>query len=120
MPLAALIGIGSRIWFALVEAIAEGNILARFRIYYFKIGLIWTVILIKVYILKLCIEYLWDKISPLFDSIQVVMPPMLFEGIQRVLPDNFGECLTVIIAAKAISFFFSISTKFVSFVTSTL
>ena len=120
MPFAALLATGTRLWFALVEAISEGNILARYRIYFIKIKLIWAIIALKIYILYECINYLWGKVQPLLSGIQVSIPPILVDGIQRILPDNFNECITIIIAAKAISFFFSISTKFVSFFTSTL
>lgn len=52
-----------------------------------------------------------NGITSLGNSIVVSMPPMLAEGINRVLPDNFYACVTVILLAKFIVYTFHIKDR---------
>lgn len=52
-----------------------------------------------------------DGITLLGNSIMVAMPPMLADGINRVLPDNFYACVTTILLAKFIVYTFHIKDR---------
>ena len=109
-PAAAIAGI----WAALVAAIAKGNVAAHFTIFYWKLGVRVVLFSIKVAALLAIISLLANGVMELFDTFTVVLPPMLGDGIERILPGNFVTCLSAIIATKALVFIFGISSKLIS------
>lgn len=52
-----------------------------------------------------------NGIKLLGNSIMVSMPPMLADGINRVMPDNFYACATTILLAKFIVYTFHIKDR---------
>lgn len=109
-PVAAIAGI----WTAVVTAIAKGNVAAHFTIFYWKLGVRVFLFTIKVAALLTVISLLANGVVDLFNTFAVTLPPLLGEGIQRILPGNFVTCLSAIIATKALVFIFGISSKLIS------
>ena len=52
-----------------------------------------------------------NGIKLLGNSLIVSMPPMLADGITRVMPDNFYACVTTILLAKFIVYTFHIKDR---------
>lgn len=86
-------------WAIIIQAVVWFFI-TRFLIWNFKIGIfvgaIWALV---------------EGIQYLGNSLNAAMPPMLAEGIDRVLPENFAGCVSALIAAHAIMFAWSLKDK---------
>lgn len=50
-------------------------------------------------------------VTALGNSIMVTMPPMLTDGINRILPDNFYACVSAILMAKFVVYTFHIKDR---------
>lgn len=76
----------------------------------------WTATKIGFFMIKLGIfigllSALITGIESLFSSISTSMPPMLAEGITRVLPDNFYACVSAVLMAKFLVFTFQVKDR---------
>ncbi|AJY52134.1 DUF5455 family protein [Halomonas sp. KO116] len=109
-PLAGI----AAIWATLVEVISQGVFKAHVQIFGIKVGLRVALFTIKIGAIVIVINLLYSSVSTLFDTIVVTLPPMLGDGIERILPGNFIACLSAIIGVKAVAFLFAIYTKLIS------
>lgn len=112
--MAAPIAAAAAIWTALVQVISQGVFKAHVEIFGVKLALRSALFIIKVGAIVLAITLLYSTVSDLFETIVVSLPPMLSQGIERILPGNFIACLSAIIGAKAVAFLFAIYTKLIS------
>jgi len=110
IPVAAVAGI----WTALVSAIAEGTFLAHVWVFSVKLSLRMGLFMIKVGALLIIIGVIGQGIQEALEGISVSLPPMLSDGIARVLPGNFIVCLSAIITAKLLVFAFAISSRLIN------
>lgn len=112
--MAAPIAAAAAIWAAAVQVISQGVFKAHVEIFGIKMVLRTSLFLIKVGAIVLVISLLYTTIDDLFSTIAVSLPPMLSQGIERILPGNFIACLSAIIGVKAVAFLFAIYTKLIS------
>lgn len=75
-----------------------GGFLLRFFLWY-KVAR-FGLFLIKVGVFLGLITAMASAISGIVDSLTVAMPPVLSDGINRVLPSNFSTCVSAIVLAK--------------------
>lgn len=69
------------------------------------------IFMIKLGIFLALLTAMINGIKLLGNSIIVSMPPMLADGITRVMPDNFYACATTILLAKFIVYTFHIKDR---------
>lgn len=73
---------------------------AKFGIFTIKLGIFLGLLTAMV-----------NGITALGNSIIVTMPPMLTDGINRILPDNFYACVSAILMAKFLVYTFHIKDR---------
>ncbi|GAB2782153.1 hypothetical protein GCM10027040_05250 [Halomonas shantousis] len=110
IPVAAAAGI----WAALVSAVAEGSFLAHVWIFSIKLSVRLALFMIKVGALLIIIGVIGQGVQEALESFNLVLPPMLEDGISRILPGNFILCLSAIITAKLLVFTFAVSSRLIS------
>lgn len=83
-------------------------------------GFIWYkvarfgVFMIKVGVLVFLLTALVNGIEQIGNGLTASLPPMLADGIGRILPDNFYTCVTAILTAKFLVFVFELKSRLLS------
>ncbi|MFC0267561.1 DUF5455 family protein [Kushneria aurantia] len=70
----------------------------RFFLWFQVVRFGW--LLVKIGLLGTFITIMATAIDALIGTLVVSMPPMLSDGISRILPENFSTCVSAIIMAK--------------------
>ena len=83
-------------------------------------GFIWYkfarfgIFVIKVGVLVFLLTTLVEGIEQIGSSLTAALPPMLADGIGRILPDNFYTCVSAILTAKFLVFVFELKSRLLS------
>lgn len=91
-----------------------GTLLVRFFLW-LKVAR-FGIFLIKAGVILGLVEVMADLIASGIDRLIVSMPPMLADGIGRVLPDNFSLCVSAILMAKFAVWAFTIKDRLIGMV----
>ncbi|WIX31602.1 DUF5455 family protein [Salinicola sp. JS01] len=111
---AVVLGLSATIWKAIVHTIGQGVFNGNLRILLARIGVGVGLFILKATILATVIVYFYSGVSDFIDTIIVSLPPMLSDGIARILPSNFVACVSAILGVKALAFIFAIHSKLIS------
>ncbi|WP_136066429.1 DUF5455 family protein [Modicisalibacter radicis] len=76
---------------------------ARFGLFLIKVGIILGLVSVMA-----------DAITAVIDGLTVSMPPLLTDGFNRIMPDNFGTCVSALVLAKLAVWTFAIKDRLVS------
>lgn len=91
-----------------------GTLLVRFFLW-LKVAR-FGIFLIKAGVFLGLLKGMADLIAGTLNSLIVAMPPMLSDGIGRVLPDNFSLCISAILMAKFAVWAFTIKDRLIGMV----